>query len=61
MEQGIWYVESMNGSMEVLQSMYSMALAAYISGKTIELYSYKCGSDGRPYARSLYMPSRSGN
>lgn len=61
MQEGIWKIYSENNSMEDLQSMYSMALAAYMAGKTIELYAHRCGTDGRPNARSIYLPSRSGN
>lgn len=57
----IWKILSDKDSVEDLRAMYSMALAAHMSGKTIELYAHECGSDGRPHARSLYIPSRSGN
>lgn len=61
--QRIWKIYSETGSVEDLKSMYSMALAAYMSGKTIELYSHGCdggGTNGRPMARSIYLPSRLG-
>jgi hypothetical protein len=60
MQEGIWLIYAKNNSLEELHSMYSMAMAAYMSGKTIELYANDCGSSGRPHAESLYLPSRNG-
>ena len=58
---GLWKIYSENNSEQELQVMFSMALAAYTSGNTIELYAHKCDPDGRTVARSMYIPSRSGN
>lgn len=56
----IWRIRSDSNSMEELQAMYSAVLAAYMGGKTIELYSHECGDDGRPHARGVFIPSRHG-
>lgn len=63
LEQGIWYIKSETDNPEEVKAMYSMALSAYMSGKTIELYSHSCehgSTNGRPQARSIYLPSRRG-
>jgi len=37
---------------------FSMALAAYLSGTTVELYVDGCNASGQPIVKGLYVPSR---
>ncbi len=43
---------------EQAKSMYSLVLAAYMSGKTIDLYIDGCNSSGRPIVNSIWLPER---
>lgn len=52
-----WVVKDNKDSMDVVKSMYSMALAAYTSGKKIEMYQDGC-VNGRPKGISMYTPNR---
>lgn len=47
-----------NASLEETKSMYSLIMAAYMSGQTVQLYVNGCDSAGRPIVTSIWMPSR---
>ena len=55
--ENIWIIKDPDDSIENLNSMYSMALAAYMSGKPIELYENGC-ENNRPKAVSMYLEHR---
>jgi|GEM_PF-2065380 len=51
----LWIISS--SDIDEVKSMYSLALSAYASKTTIELYQDGC-ANGRPTAKTMYLPNR---
>ena len=55
--EGIWMIKDLDNSGDNIDSMYSMALGAFMADKPIQLYQDGCEND-RPRARSVYLGDR---